>query len=462
MDRRKFLKITGLGLGSVAVLGWGLNRFGIIGSKENYYLQGNYAPVKEIISEDKLEVVGSIPKELSGLYLRNGPNPMGSPNTKKYHWFEGEGMLHGVRIDEGKAIWYRNRLVVGKDGAHPNTHVISHAKKIYAIVEAGGKPVEIDQELNSLTEEPFYGTLETGFTAHTKLDSETKELHGITYNFPRGSYEAHHVVVGKDGRVNRADLLPLSSGTMLHECAITENYVLVFDLSITFSFLKLGTGYFPFSWNNDHQARIGLLNRKTNDGVVKWFNIDPCYFFHTVNAYEDHQGNVIVDAMRYQRVFDEDWNGPFTEFPPLLTRWSLNLSNGNASEQQLDDLPAEFPRMHPNLNGQFNQFGYSLGTGSQQKPDFGRIIKYDFTKNINEVYELGEGKRGAEPVFIPSENQKYEDEGYLMAYVYDKASDKSDLVIFNAQNIKSGPIAQIKLPQRVPFGFHGSWVPAQI
>ena len=464
MDRRKFLKITGLGLGSVAVLGWGLNRFGIIGSKENYYLQGNYAPVKEIISEDKLEVVGSIPKELSGLYLRNGPNPMGSPNAKKYHWFEGEGMLHGVRIDEGKAIWYRNRLVGGDQlfAGRANTHVISHAKKIYAIVEAGGKPVEIDQELNSLTEEPFYGTLETGFTAHTKLDSETKELHGITYNFPRGSYEAHHVVVGKDGRVNRADLLPLSSGTMLHECAITENYVLVFDLSITFSFLKLGTGYFPFSWNNDHQARIGLLNRKTNDGVVKWFNIDPCYFFHTVNAYEDHQGNVIVDAMRYQRVFDEDWNGPFTEFPPLLTRWSLNLSNGNASEQQLDDLPAEFPRMHPNLNGQFNQFGYSLGTGSQQKPDFGRIIKYDFTKNINEVYELGEGKRGAEPVFIPSENQKYEDEGYLMAYVYDKASDKSDLVIFNAQNIKSGPIAQIKLPQRVPFGFHGSWVPAQI
>ena len=462
MDRRKFLKVTGLGLGSAAVLGWGLNRFGIIGSKENYYLQGNYAPVKELISEDKLEVVGNIPKELSGLYLRNGPNPMGSPNAKKYHWFEGEGMLHGVRIDEGKAIWYRNRLVGGDQlfAGRANTHVISHAKKIYAIVEAGGKPVEIDQELNSLTEEPFYGTLETGFTAHTKLDSETKELHGITYNFPRGSYEAHHVVVGKDGRVNRADLLPLSSGTMLHECAITENYVLVFDLSITFSFLKLGTGYFPFSWNNDHQARIGLLNRKTNDGVVKWFNIDPCYFFHTVNAYEDQQGNVIVDAMRYQRLFDKDWNGPFTESPPLLTRWSLNLSNGNASEQQLDDLPAEFPRMHPNLNGQFNQFGYSLGTGSQQKPDFGRIIKYDFTKNINEVYELHEGEMGAEPVFIPSENQTSEDEGYLMTYVYDRATDKSNLMILNSQDINSGPIAQIKLPQRVPFGFHGSWVPA--
>ena len=141
MDRRELLNITGLGFGSAAALGWGLNRFGIIGNKENYYLQGNYGPVNEIITENNLEVVGSIPRELSGLYLRNGPNPIGSPNVKKYHWFTGEGMLHGIKIDEGKAIWYRNRSV-GGDSA-PNTHVISHSEKIYAIVEAGGSPVEI-------------------------------------------------------------------------------------------------------------------------------------------------------------------------------------------------------------------------------------------------------------------------------------------------------------------------------
>ena len=456
MDRRKFLKITGLGLGSAAVLGWGFNRFNILG-KENYYLQGNFAPVKEMISENRLEVIGSIPKELTGLYLRNGPNPTSRPNVKKYHWFAGQGMLHGVRIEEGKAIWYRNRLVGGDQS---NTHVISHAGKIYATAEAGSSPTEIDKELNSLNTVPFFGTLQTAFTAHTKLDPESKELHGITYGFPSGSYEAHHVVVDKDGRVNKTQLLPLSSGTMLHECAITKNYLLVFDLCITFSFSKLARGYFPFSWNNDHQARIGLLNRKANNGDIRWFNIDPCYFFHTVNAYEDKEGNVILDAMRYERTFDEDWSGPFTEYPPLLTRWSLDLSNGNAYEQQLDDLPAEFPRMHPDLNGKFNRFGYSLGIGSALKPDFGKVIKYDLVNKTIEVCELGEGVEGAEPVFIPSENQKSEDEGYLMAYLYNKASDQSDLAIFNAQNIKSGPIGKIKLPQRVPFGFHGSWVPA--
>ena len=108
------------------------------------------------------------------------------------------------RLDGGKAVWYRNRQV---EGNNANTHVISHAKKIYAIVEAGGSPVEIDQELNSLTEEPFYGTLKTGFTAHTKTRPGVTRITGITYNFPRGTYEAHHVVVGKDGRINRADFI---------------------------------------------------------------------------------------------------------------------------------------------------------------------------------------------------------------------------------------------------------------
>ena len=105
MERRKFLKASGIGLGSVLVAGYVFDRFGNFGTKENFYLQDNYAPVETLITEDKLEVVGNIPKDLSGLYLRNGPNPMGSINAKKYHWFMGQGMLHGVRIEEGKAIW---------------------------------------------------------------------------------------------------------------------------------------------------------------------------------------------------------------------------------------------------------------------------------------------------------------------------------------------------------------------
>jgi len=427
--------------------------------KENPYLQENYAPVTEQIDETNLEVIGQIPQDLSGLFVRNGPNPMNSPKPAKYHWFSGQGMLHGVRLDSGNALWYRNRSV-SANGNSPNTHVISHAGKIYAIVESGGVPVEIDAELGSLSDAPFQGTLKRGFTAHSKLDAATGELHGICYDFARG-YCLQHIVVGKDDRVRQTQVIDLPGRPMVHDCAITENYVLILDLSITFNWVRLVRGYFPMAWNDKHQARIGLLNRKNTSAEIKWFDIDPCFIFHPVNAFEDAAGNVVFDAMRYQRIFDQDWNGPFTESPPLLTRWQLDISKGTAAEQQLDDRPAEFPRIHPSLEGREHRFGYALGLGkSSVKPEFSSIIKYDFTQNSSEVHELGADKMGAEPVFVPVEQAESEDQGYLLSYVFDRRDNKSSLLILNAQDMAAGAVAEIKLPQRVPFGFHGSWVPS--
>jgi carotenoid cleavage dioxygenase len=270
-----------------------------------------------------------------------------------------------------------------------------------------------------------------------------------------------HIVVGKDGRVRQTQVIDLPGRPMVHDCAITENYVLILDLSITFNWFRLARGYFPMAWNDKHQARIGLLNRKNAAAEIKWFDIDPCYIFHPVNAYEDAAGNVVFDALRYQRIFDRDWNGPFTESPPLLTHWQLDVLKGRVTEQQLDDKPAEFPRIHPGLEGRQHRFGYALGLGaSVLKPDFDSILKYDFRQNSSEVHELGTDKMGAEPVFVPAEKAESEDHGYLLSYVFDRSRNKSSLEIFNAQDLRSGPVAEIRLPQRIPFGFHGSWVPA--
>ena len=164
--------------------------------------------------------------------------------------------------------------------------------------------------------------------------------------------------------------------------------------------------------------------------------------------------------MRYERLFDKDWNGPFTESPPMLTRWNLDVGTGQSSERMIDDLPGEFPRIHPDLDGKTYRYGYCLGTGEMRDPDFGRIIKYDFASDTREIYELPKGEAGAEPVFIPSSNAESEDEGYLMSLVYDRSVNKSNLQIFNAQGLMDGPIAKIMLPQRVPYGFHGNWISA--
>ena len=144
----------------------------------------------------------------------------------------------------------------------------------------------------------------------------------------------------------------------------------------------------------------------------------------------------------------------------MLTQWLMSPGSGSITEAQKDDLPAEFPRVHPELDGNKHRYGYCLGTGSMVKPDFGRFIKYDFVKDSREVYELPAHEFGAEPVFIPASNATSEDEGYLISFVYDQSTNGSSVQILNAQQITEGPIAKVILPQRVPYGFHGSWVPA--
>ncbi|MEK9591747.1 MAG: carotenoid oxygenase family protein, partial [Gammaproteobacteria bacterium] len=174
MERRTFVK-AGLGLGGVAAVGASIDMTGV-GAPDNPYLMGNYAPVLDEITETSIQVTGSIPTDLNGLFLRNGPNPIDWVNPKKHHWFLGDGMLHGVRLENGNALWYKNRRVLGNDST-ANTSVISHAGHTYAVVEAGGYPVEIDGELNSLNTKPFYGDRNEGFTAHPKFDADTGELH---------------------------------------------------------------------------------------------------------------------------------------------------------------------------------------------------------------------------------------------------------------------------------------------
>ena len=456
MNRRKFLKVSGVMLGGLAVTSMGVDMLGIT-TKKNYYLQGNYAPVKNLISETGLKVTGQIPKDLSGLFVRNGPNPMGAVNEKKHHWFLGEGMLHGIRLDSGNALWYKNKLVDGND-SNANTSVISHGGKIYAIVEAGGYPVEIDQDLNSLNTKPFYGNSNEGFTAHPKIDPDTNEMHAMCYDYANNFDTVNYVVIDQNGSHKKTQSIPFESRSMMHECAITKNYMLVFDLSVVFDFYKLGRGYFPFSWDDNHQSRIGLLSRNGDSNEVKWFEIDRTYFFHTFNAHEDANGNVIVTAAAYGRLFDTDWNGPFTESPPQLTKWELNTKSGQATSTRLDDRSVEFPRINPSLVGKSNRYAYALASSNTIEPDFKEIVKYDFKNDTSEVYEYGPGKFGAEPVFVAAEGAKSEDEGYLLSLVYNQETDTSNLIILNAKEPKSGPLATVHLPQRVPHGFHGEWI----
>ena len=423
---------------------------------DNVFLKGNWYPVDES-SSDNLEVIGEIPQELNGLFLRNGPNPKEPIDHKNYHPFFGDGMIHGLKIENGKALWYKNRYVESSFGFGPNTHVMKHADKIYALVEGGSSPVILDSNLNFTDEIPFSKNKEKRFTAHPKFDATKNELHAISYDFSEYVSEinqVHYRVVDDKGEISTDIPIILNSKPMIHDCAITENYVLIFDLPVTFNTSrrtdnKDGSDY-PVIWDDKYQSKLGLLNRHSSE--IKWIEVPKCFLFHVVNSYENKSGKIILDFCRYEKLFDFDNPLPFGN-KPFLTRWEIDIAKGSCTEKILDDRPMEFARIHPELDGKEHRFSYILNDGS-----LNNLFKYDFLKDSNEVHNLGENRKGAEPVFIPKTNSSAEDDGYVVGFVYDQDTDRSEFIIIDAENFSKTPLARVILPSRVPFGFHGSWI----
>jgi carotenoid cleavage dioxygenase len=439
------------------------------------YLEGNFGPVHEELTAADLPVTGTIPAELDGRLIRNGPNPITEQDPETYHWFTGDGMVHGVRIRDGRAEWYRNRWVRSPDvcaalGETPppspygpdvptfaaNTNVIGMAGKTYAIVEAGSPPVELTDELETVGPSDFQGTLEHPFSAHPKHDPVTGEWHVVSYFWGWGN-QIRYMSISPDGKVQKSVDVPTPGGPMVHDTAFTQKYALLFDLPVTFDLeaAMAGTGL-PYFWNNEYGARIGLLPRAGDASDVQWFDIEPCYFYHPLNAYDLDDGRVVLDAVRYDRMFDKNRQGP-NETPSRFDRWTLDPAEGKVVEETLDDRGQEFPRLNETLQGQRNRFGYAGAFAVDASG--GPSLKHDLVAGTTEEHDYGKGRSTLEPVFVPRENAKAEDDGYVMSYVYDATTDKSDIVILDAQDFGGDALATIHLPARVPYGFHGNWVP---
>ena len=440
----------------------------------NPYLANNLAPVREEVTVTDLRVTGTIPTELTGRYLRNGPNPAGPVNEAKYHWFSGHGMVHGIRLRDGRAEWYRNRWVRTKGvcdiiggtpppsdwpADHPsfpaNTNVIGHAGRTYAIVEGGSPPIEMSYELDTVRVSSLGGTLPMAFSAHPKRDPKSGELHVMTYYWGWGN-QVQYLLVGTDGRVRKHVDIPLPGGPMLHDMAITEKYALVFDLPCIFNLDAAMKGAsLPYYWDHDYEARIGFMPLDGGADDIKWVTIDPCYVFHPMNAYDDGD-EVVLDAARHPKMFDRERRGP-SEGDPVLTRWRLNPSTGAAKEETVNDRPQEFPRINESLIGQSYRYGYSAGVGTGFAQD--TLMKTDLTTFAVQARTDQPRYGYGEPVFVARDGSVAEDDGWVMALRHDTQNDTSDLAIFDARAITDDPVAVVHLPVRVPNGFHGNWVP---
>jgi carotenoid cleavage dioxygenase-like enzyme len=445
---------------------------------QNRYLSGNFAPVTEELTVTELPVTGTLPAGLDGRYLRNGPNPITAPDPETYHWFTGTGMVHGIRLRDGKAEWYRNRWVRSREvsealgvpwpgGAEPfggfdfapNTNVVGHAGRTFAIVEAGSRPYELGFELDTVGCSDFDGTLPGGFSAHPKLDPVTGELSAMAYWW--GWDFVQYVVVGPDGTVTRTVDVKVKGSPMMHDFSLTQRNAVIYDLPVTFNLEAAASGRsFPYMWDEDYGARVGVLPRSGGADDVRWFDVEPCYVFHPLNAYDDGD-RVVLDVVRHPRMFDKVQNGP-DDGVPTLWRWTVDPATGKVHEQQLDDRPVEFPRVDERVVSKPHRFGYAATFGrtmaSLDEAADG-LVKYDLATGASELHSFGPGSGAAEGVFIPADDSSGEDDGYVMALVYVPERDASDLVVLSAQDFTGDPIARVHLPQRVPFGFHGNWVP---
>ncbi len=420
----------------------------------NPYLEGNFAPVTEEITAFDLEVTGALPPELNGRLLRNGPNPRGEVDPSLHHWFLGNGMVHGVRLREGRAEWYRNRYV-GGDGFGPNTNVIGHAGRTWALVEHGTLPTELTDELETIGPNGFDGTLEEGYTAHPKRHPDTGELHAVSYFWAWD--HVRYTVVGADGRVRREVHVPVPGHPMVHDCAITENHLVLFDLPVTFDLDAAMAGHgLPFRWNPGYGARVGLLPFEAEADAVRWYEVEPCYVYHPLNAYEEPDGRVVVDVVRHPKMFDRDVLGP-NDGATRLDRWTIDPAAGKALESTLDDTYVELPRHDERRIGKPYRYGYAMSFAGDLH--HGGAHKYDLAAGTAETHDFGPGRMTLEPVFVPRSDDAGEDEGWILSYVYDAGTDRSEVVVLAADDFTGDPVATVHLPQRVPFGFHGNWVP---
>lgn len=461
----------------------------------NPYLLGVYAPVSEEIDAEDLQVIGKIPEDLNGVYLRNGPNPRYQPQGR-YHWFDGDGMVHAVHLENGKAR-YRNRWVrtkafeaeseagkslwtgvmespkgnpfgnhhgLGlKDGA--NTDLVFHRGKVLATWYLCGSPYAMDPlSLETLGAEDFLGTLVGDMMAHPKVDERTGEMFWFDYG-PRPPF-MRYGVVSADGKVATTTDIELPGPRLPHDMAITDNYAILMDLPLVQDMEAARAGRHKLTFDRNLPARFGVLPRYGTGDQIRWFEASSCYIYHVVNAWEEGE-EIVMDVCRVQRPQPRaDAHTPlakmlsYLRLDAQLHRYRFDLRTGACTEGQLDDGNIEFPSIDTRQVGQRNRYSYNVHISPESTLLFDGLVRYDNLTDTKTEHFFGPGRWGSEAPFAPRDGASGADDGYLVTFVQDEREGRSELDIFDAADLAAGPVARVLLPQRVPLGFHATWIRA--
>ena len=426
-----------------------------------WWLRGNHRPVPDETEAFDLPVRGQIPEDLHGMLVHTGPNP---PRGDSAHWFLGEGMLHGVLLRGGRAVRYRNRWVRTPrltepadtpdrpDRSPANTNVVVHGGRILALEERH-QPYEITSDLDTVGPVDFDGSVQA-LTAHPKICPRTGEMLAFATGTQTPQITYYRFDAG--GRLLDTTNVDLPRPVMVHDFAMTADHVVFMDLPMVLD--PGANGGLPYRWEPDHRARLGVMPRAGGD--VQWFDIEPCYVFHTINACEI--GNrITLDACRYPSLWES--RSDRFDVPAMVHRWTLGLNDGAVREETLFDVRCDFPSIDERLLGRPNRYAYvtTLVDEEHGSIEHGhRVVRLDLVARTTEHHHFGASRYASGPAFVPRHADAEEDEGYVLTVVYDGERDTSELVVLAADAISAEPLATVGLPNRVPFGFHCTWVPA--
>jgi carotenoid cleavage dioxygenase len=471
---------------------------------DNPYLHGPYTPVVSEITAVDLEVLaGEIPADLYGAYMRNGPNPVFQPRGT-YHWFDGDGMVHGVYFRDGRASYVRkwvrtralrqeiergrvelsgimgpfdlSRVGSGDDSFNPdyckdtsNTTLNFFNGRVLSQWYNAGRVHALDPlTLDTLGEEDFGGALGTTLNAHPKVDPRNGEY--LDYDY--GDFKSYltYYVVGADGRLKHTARVDLPGPRLPHDTTFTPNYTILHDFPLYHDIEVLRrTGHRVVQFHRDEPSRFGVIPRCGTQEQIRWFEFEPGYVLHMVNAWEDGDWIVMDGCFQPDPTIRRDpAEGPlgsmlaYLRYKGHLRRWRMNLRTGEKHEQPLDDLNVEFCLPDAELYGVKSRYSYHQRIPTDlQTLAFDALVKYDHEAGTREVYEYPDGWYPSEAPFARGARGGDEDSGYVTTLATNVYDYRSEAWVFDAQRITAGPIARVAIPARVAPGFHACWVPGR-
>ncbi|WP_417624888.1 carotenoid oxygenase family protein [Paremcibacter congregatus] len=464
---------------------------------DNPYLHGVYAPTTEEIDVADLEVIGELPDDLYGVYMRNGPNPVFEPNCK-YHPFDGDGMVYAIYFKDGKAS-YKNRWVrtdafqkeaeagkaiwPGMMGEHDyslegfpvkdtsNTDLLYFNDDIVTLWYNAGIPYTLDRHtLKTKGRETFNGQLKRALSAHAKIDLEKNEL--IFFDYWDEPPYMLYGIADSNGDVIHQENIELPGPRLPHDIGFTENYVLLHDLPFFHDMdILQRTKKRIVTFHRDMPTRFGVQPRYGKGSEVKWFDCEPCYILHVVNCWEEGDWVIQVGCRSTNpmpKANPEEGElshmMAYMRLEANMYIWKFNMKTGEVVEGDFDKMNTEFCRINPLYGGFKNRYSYNQYIMTKEDGvttlAFGGLVKYDLESGGYERWDYGDGIYGSEAPFCPrrgATRHDQEDDGYVITYVTNSHTWQSECLIFDGKCISKGPIARVKMPHRLPYGFHANW-----